>query len=73
VYANVNNLTNHANLVGYSGIMTSPFFMTPTAGESAQLDVGMKSPTRASSSGSRTGACEETRLRAGPDVSHGEG
>jgi hypothetical protein len=26
----VNNLTNHANKVGYSGAMTSPFFMQPT-------------------------------------------
>jgi hypothetical protein len=24
----VNNVTNHANLSGFSGVMTSPFFMT---------------------------------------------
>ena len=29
IYANVNNLTNHANLSGFSGMMTSPFFMSP--------------------------------------------
>lgn len=29
--ANVHNLTNHANYIGYSGVMTSPFFMKPTA------------------------------------------
>lgn len=27
---NVQNLTNHANYVGYSGVMTSPFFRKPT-------------------------------------------
>ena len=27
----VNNLTNHANYTGYSGIMTSPFFLQPTS------------------------------------------
>jgi len=26
----VQNLFNHANFVGYSGTMTSPFFMKPT-------------------------------------------
>ena len=30
LFANVNNLTNHQNLGGYSGVMTSPFFMRPT-------------------------------------------
>jgi hypothetical protein len=30
VFANVNNVTNHQNLGGYSGVMTSPFFMRPT-------------------------------------------
>jgi hypothetical protein len=28
---NVTNLANHANFVGYSGVMTSPFFLQPTA------------------------------------------
>ncbi|MBE3098607.1 MAG: hypothetical protein IMZ44_15940 [Planctomycetes bacterium] len=27
----VQNLTNHANYIGYSGLMTSPFFLKPTA------------------------------------------
>lgn len=27
----VQNLTNHANYIGYSGVMTSPFFRQPTA------------------------------------------
>ena len=30
VFMNVNNLTNHQNLGGYSGVQTSPFFMKPT-------------------------------------------
>jgi hypothetical protein len=30
IMLNVNNLTNHANYTGYSGLMTSPFFMRPT-------------------------------------------
>jgi hypothetical protein len=31
VYVFINNITNHANLTGFSGVMTSPFFMTATA------------------------------------------
>lgn len=31
LYVSINNLTNHANVVGFSGVMTSPFFMQPTA------------------------------------------
>jgi len=27
----VNNLTNHATLTGYSGVITSPFFLQPTS------------------------------------------
>jgi hypothetical protein len=30
VYISINNLTNHANLSGFSGVRTSPFFMTAT-------------------------------------------
>ncbi len=30
-YANLQNLTNHANYTGYSGVMTSQFFMQPTS------------------------------------------
>jgi hypothetical protein len=28
--ANIQNLTNHANYIGYSGVMTSPLFLQPT-------------------------------------------
>ena len=31
VFLFANNLTNHANYVGYSGVMTSPFFRQATA------------------------------------------
>jgi hypothetical protein len=42
VYANVNNLTNHANLTGFSGVMTSTFFMRPTAVQNPRkVDLGM--------------------------------
>ena len=29
-YVSAQNVTNHANYVGYSGVMTSPFFGQPT-------------------------------------------
>ena len=29
-YASAQNLTNRANYIGYSGVMTSPFFTQPT-------------------------------------------
>jgi hypothetical protein len=42
VYVAVNNLTNHANLVGFSGVMTSPFFMTATGVQNPRkVDIGM--------------------------------
>ena len=42
VYVNVNNLTNHANLGGYSGVMTSSFFLQPTtAVNPRKVDMGM--------------------------------
>jgi hypothetical protein len=42
VYASINNLTNHANLMGFSGVMTSPFFMSPTGVQNPRkVDVGM--------------------------------
>jgi hypothetical protein len=42
LYININNLTNHANLTGFSGIVTSPFFMQPTAVQNPRrVDVGM--------------------------------
>jgi len=31
IFLSANNLTNHANYVGYSGVMTSPFFRQPTS------------------------------------------
>jgi hypothetical protein len=38
----VSNLTNHTNYVGYSGVMTSPFFMVPTAsGEPRRVNFSM--------------------------------
>lgn len=42
IYASVNNLTNHANLTGFSGVMTSPFFMSPTTVQNPRkMDMGM--------------------------------
>jgi hypothetical protein len=44
VFMNVQNLTNHQNLNGYSGVMTSPFFMRPTNSinlRSVNFGVGM--------------------------------
>ncbi len=42
LYAAVNNLTNHANLSGFSGVMTSPFFMTATGVQNPRkVDIGM--------------------------------
>lgn len=42
IYTAVNNLTNHANLSGFSGVMTSPFFMTATGVQNPRkVDIGM--------------------------------
>ena len=42
IYASVNNLTNHANLTGFSGVMTSPFFLSPTGVQNPRkVDMGM--------------------------------
>jgi hypothetical protein len=42
LFANVTNLTNHANLAGFSGNMKSQFFMIPTfALNPRRVDVGM--------------------------------
>jgi hypothetical protein len=42
VFANIQNLTNHQNLGGYSGVMTSSFFMKPTlAANPRRVDLGM--------------------------------
>jgi hypothetical protein len=43
LFASAANLFNNVNLLGYSGVMTSPFFGRPTAaGPARKLDVGMK-------------------------------
>jgi hypothetical protein len=42
VYISINNLTNHANLSGFSGVMTSPFFMTATGVQNPRkVDMGI--------------------------------
>jgi hypothetical protein len=42
LFAAVNNLTNHANLTGYSGVMTSYFFRQPTNVQNPRkVDIGM--------------------------------
>ena len=42
VYVSVNNLTNHANLTGYSGVMTSGFFLQPTGVQNPlKVDIGL--------------------------------
>jgi hypothetical protein len=42
LYASVNNLTNHANLSGFSGVMTSPFFRRANAVQNPRkVDVGL--------------------------------
>jgi hypothetical protein len=42
VYVSINNLTNHANLTGFSGVMTSPFFMTATSVQNPRkVDMGI--------------------------------
>ncbi len=42
IYTAINNLTNHANLMGFSGVMTSPFFMTATGVQNPRkVDIGM--------------------------------
>jgi hypothetical protein len=42
VYASVNNLTNRVNFGGFSGVITSPFFMQPTlASNPRKFDFGM--------------------------------
>ena len=42
LYVSVNNLTNHANLAGFSGVMTSPFFRTATAVQNPRkVDLGL--------------------------------
>jgi hypothetical protein len=43
VYASASNLFNHTNPVGYSGVMTSPFFGEPTGAlPGRRIDLGMR-------------------------------
>jgi len=43
LFASATNLFNNVNPIGYSGVMTSPFFGRPTAaGPARKIDVGMK-------------------------------
>ncbi len=43
LYASAQNLLNHVNPIGYSGVMTSPFFGEPTAAMPARrIDMGMR-------------------------------
>jgi hypothetical protein len=42
VTLSVNNLVNHANFSGFSGVQTSPFFMTPTSVQNPRkIDFGL--------------------------------
>jgi hypothetical protein len=43
LYVAATNLLNHTNLLGYSGVMTSPFFGQPTsAGPARKIEVGAR-------------------------------
>jgi len=43
IYASAQNVFNHVNPIGYSGVMTSPFFLQPTAAMPARrIDIGMR-------------------------------
>ena len=43
LYVSAQNLLNHANPIGYSGVVTSPFFGQPTAAmPGRRLDLGMR-------------------------------
>jgi len=43
VFAGASNLLNVVNPIGYSGVMTSPFFLQPTAAMPARkIDIGLK-------------------------------
>ena len=42
VFTNINNLTDHDNYIGYSGVRSSPFYLQPTsAANPRRVDVGM--------------------------------
>ena len=43
LYVSAQNLFNHVNTIGYSGVMTSPFFGQPTAAmPGRKIDIGMR-------------------------------
>ena len=43
LYVAATNVLNHTNLMGYSGVMTSPFFGEPTsAGPARKLELGAR-------------------------------
>jgi hypothetical protein len=43
LYVSAQNLLNHVNPIGYSGVMTSPFFGEPTGAMPARrLDIGLR-------------------------------
>jgi hypothetical protein len=43
IYAAANNLFNRTNLMGYSGVMTSPFFLQATSAAPARrIELGMR-------------------------------
>lgn len=43
IFASASNVFNHVNPIGYSGVMTSPFFGQPTAAmPGRRMDVGMR-------------------------------
>jgi hypothetical protein len=43
IFASVQNVLNHVNPIGYSGVMTSPFFDQPTAAMPARrIDIGLR-------------------------------
>jgi hypothetical protein len=43
LFLQTQNLTNHANYLGYSGTMTSPFFLKPTNVQGTRkIDIGMQ-------------------------------
>ena len=42
LFAAAQNVTNHANYIGYSGTMTSPFFGRPTnVSGTRKIDIGV--------------------------------
>jgi len=43
LFASASNILNHVNPIGYSGVMTSPFFLEPTASMPARkIDFGFR-------------------------------